>query len=390
MDQAFVELRYALDTLYLLVSGLLVLAMGVGLALFQAGLVRPQSAVSVLIQNLTGYAVVYLVYLLFGYRLMYPAVPLHSIWPGVEFLLGQDWTLREVLQSEGGLYSSKMADFFFQVGFVVIALGIVSGAMAERVRLFPFLLFAAVLAGFIYPLLGFWKWGGGFLDEIGFFDFAGAGLVHVCGAAAALAGVILLGPRAGRYGLNPEPDPLLGGNAQLAAVGAFILGLGWVGFNGGAELRISTLTEANAVARIFVNTYTAAASGAMAALLMSRAWFGQADLIGAVSGALAGMVAIAAEPLTPVPWQSMAVGAIGGAVAVCSLVGLDKLRLDDPVGALSIHGAAGIWGLLAVCLSNPQAKLSAQLVGIGVILGFAFAASFVFWGALKMWVGIRK
>lgn len=389
VEQTVVETQYALDTFYLLVSGMLVMGMGVGFTMLQVGLIRAKSTIAVLTQNLALYAVAYLAYLLIGYQLMYPAAPSNPVWPGMGFLIGRDHAVTEVLQSNGGAYYSKMADFFFQAAFVVTVISIVSGAMAERTRLFPFLLFALVMTGFIYPLQGYWKWGGGFLDRFGFFDFAGAGVVHLCGASAALAGVLLLGPRAGKYGPDGKIYLFPGCNLPLASLGAYILWLGWFGFTGGAELKISNIAEANAVARVFVNTQASAAAGAIAALLTARAWFGRIDLAIVLNGVLAGLVAITAEPLIPVPWQSLAVGAIGGVIAVFSKIGLDKLRLDDPVGALSVHGAAGIWGLVAVCLTNPQAKLSVQLIGIAAIFGSVFTASFLVWLVIKRLVGIR-
>ncbi|MFN3918824.1 MAG: ammonium transporter [Methylohalobius sp.] len=390
MEQTVIETQYALDTFYLLVSGMLVMGMGVGFTMLQVGLIRAKNTIAVLTQNLALYAIAYLAYLLIGYQLMYPEAPSNPVWPGIGFLIGRDHAVTEVLQSNGGVYYSKMADFFFQAAFVVTVISIVSGAMAERTKLFPFLLFALVMAGFIYPLQGYWKWGGGFLDEpLRFFDFAGAGVVHLCGASAALAGVLLLGPRAGKYGPDGEIYLLPGCNLPLASLGAYILWLGWFGFTGGAELKISNIAEANAVARVFVNTHASAAAGAIAALLTARAWFGRTDLAIVLNGVLAGLVAITAEPLTPAPWQSLGVGAIGGVIAVFSKIGLDKLRLDDPVGALSVHGAAGIWGLVAVCLTNPQAKLSGQLIGIVAIFGSVFTASFLVWLVIKRLVGIR-
>lgn len=390
MEQILTELKYALDTFYLLMSAMLVMGMGAGFTLLQIGLVRAKNTAAILTQNMASYAVAYLSYLLVGYQVMYPDAPLNPIWPGIGFGIGQDHALGEVLQSEGKFYSSKMADFFFQVAFVVAVISIVSGVVAERIRLFPFLLFAAVLAGFIYPLQGYWKWGGGFLDKpLGFFDFAGAGVVHLCGASAAFAGVLLLGPRTGKYGSDGEVYPI-GCNLPLATLGGFILWLGWFGFNAGAELKISDLSEANAVARIFVNTHSAAAGGALAALLAAHIGLGRADLTMMLSGALAGLVAITAEPLMPVPWQSLGVGAVGGAIAAFSRLGFDKLRIDDPAGALSVHGVAGIWGLVAVCLSNPEAKIGVQLLGIAAIFGFVFTISFIVWLLFKVLIGLSQ
>jgi ammonium transporter, Amt family len=281
-----------------------------------------------------------------------------------------------------------MSDFFFQVVFVATAMSVVSGAVAERMKLWTFLAFAVVMTGFIYPVQGYWKWGGGFLDGLGFLDFAGSGVVHLCGATAALAGVLLLGARKGKY-VNGKIHAIPGANLPLATLGTFILWLGWFGFNGGSELKISNIEEANAVSMVFVNTNTAAAGGLVAAMLLSRAWFGKADLTMALNGALAGLVAITAEPLTPTPLVATIVGAIGGLIVVAAIITIDKAKIDDPVGALSVHGVVGIWGLIAVAFTNPEGSLVAQLTGIGVIFAWVFATSFVTWFVLKMVIGIR-
>ncbi|GAB4357725.1 MAG: ammonium transporter [Methylohalobius crimeensis] len=387
--EKLIELSYALDTFYFLMCGALVMWMAAGFAMLEAGLVRAKNTVEILTKNVALYAIACLMYLLIGYKLMYPDAAVNSVWPGIGFLIGADNTAQEVLASGGDVYYSKMADFFFQVVFVATAMSIVSGAVAERMKLFSFLLFAVVMTGFIYPIQGYWKWGGGFLDGLGFLDFAGSGVVHMCGATAALAGVLLLGPRTGKYGPDGEIHPMPGCNLPLATLGTFILWLGWFGFNGGSELKVSDIGEANAVAKVFVNTNTAAAGGAVAALLAARLLFGKADLSMMLNGALAGLVAITAEPLTPVPWLATLIGAIGGVLVVFSIVCFDKLRVDDPVGALSVHGVVGIWGLLAVCLSNPDAKLSAQLIGVVTIFAFVFIASLIVWSVIKALLGIR-
>jgi Amt family ammonium transporter len=250
-------------------------------------------------------------------------------------------------------------------------------------------LFAVVLTGFIYPLQGYWKWGGGFLNDLGFNDFAGSGVVHLCGATAALAGVVLLGARKGKYGKNGEIYPIPGANLPLATLGTFILWLGWFGFNGGSELVLSNVDEANAVAAVFVNTNMAAAGGVIAALITARLLFGKADLTMALNGALAGLVAITAEPLTPTPIWATLIGAVGGVIVVFSIVGLDKLKIDDPVGAISVHGTVGMWGLLAVVITNPEATLGAQLIGLVTIFSFVFVASLAVWAILKATLGIR-
>jgi Amt family ammonium transporter len=328
-------------------------------------------------------------YMLVGYNIMYPDAPVNSVWPGISFLLGTDNAVEAVVDSKGETYYSKMADFFFQVVFVATAMSIVSGAIAERMKLWAFLVFAVVMTGFIYPLQGYWKWGGGFLDQLGFLDFAGSGVVHLCGATAAFCGVLLLGARKGKYGPNGQINPIPGANLPLATLGTFILWLGWFGFNGGSELKISDIGEANSVAMVFVNTNTAAAGGVIAALITARVLFGKADLSMALNGALAGLVAITAEPLTPTPLLATIIGAIGGFLVVIAIIVLDKLRLDDPVGAISVHGVVGIWGLIAVVLSNPEASFAAQLIGIASIFGFVFIASLLTWFIIKLVMGIR-
>ena len=383
------ELSYALDTFYFLMSGALVMWMAAGFAMLEAGLVRAKNTTEILTKNIALFAIACVMYMLCGYNIMYPAEAVNSVWPGLGFLLGEDHTAEAVLASGGDTYYSKMSDFFFQVVFVATAMSIVSGAVAERMKLWAFLAFAVVMTGFIYPIQGYWKWGGGFLDGLGFLDFAGSGVVHLCGATAAFAGVLLLGARKGKYGENGEIYPIPGCNMPLATLGTFILWLGWFGFNGGSELKISDIGEANAVAMVFVNTNAAAAGGVVAALLTAQMMFGKADLSMTLNGALAGLVAITAEPLTPTPMVATLIGAVGGLLVVFSIVTIDKLKLDDPVGATSVHGIVGIWGLLAVCISNPEASLSAQLIGIASIMGFVFVASFITWYIIKMIMGIR-
>jgi Amt family ammonium transporter len=384
-----IELSYALDTFYFLISGALVMWMAAGFAMLEAGLVRAKNTTEILTKNIALFAIACIMYMLCGYNLMYPGEAVNSVWPGISFLLGEDNNLESVLASKGETYYSALSDFFFQVVFVATAMSIVSGAVAERMKLWAFLLFAVVMTGFIYPIQGFWKWGGGFLDGLGFLDFAGSGVVHLCGATAALAGVLLLGARKGKYGPNGEVHPIPGCNLPLATLGTFILWMGWFGFNGGSELKISDVGEANAVAMVFVNTNAAAAGGVVAALLTSQFMFGKADLSMTLNGALAGLVAITAEPLTPTPLVATLIGAIGGVLVVFSILGMDKLKIDDPVGALSVHGAVGIWGLLAVCISNPEATVKNQLIGIVSIFTFVFIASIITWYIIKILFGIR-
>ncbi len=384
------ELSYALDTFYFLMSGALVMWMAAGFAMLEAGLVRAKNTTEILTKNIALFAIACVMYMLSGYNIMYPGdAAVNSVWPGISFLLGDDNTVDAVLGSKGETYYSNLSDFFFQVVFVATAMSIVSGAVAERMKLWAFLAFAVVMTGFIYPLQGYWKWGGGFLDGLGFLDFAGSGVVHLCGATAAFAGVLLLGARKGKYGENGAIYPIPGCNMPLATLGTFILWLGWFGFNGGSELKISDVGEANAVAMVFVNTNAAAAGGVVAALITAQMMFGKADLSMTLNGALAGLVAITAEPLTPTPMVATLIGAVGGLIVVLSIVTIDKLRLDDPVGATSVHGIVGIWGLLAVCITNPEATLKAQLIGIISIFGFVFISSLITWFILKVVMGIR-
>jgi len=322
-----------------------------------------------------------------GYNLMYPSDGTGVI-PAVSFFLGGDNAAADVIASGGDIYYSGLSDFFFQVVFVATAMSIISGAVAERMKLGSFLLFAVVMTGLIYPIQGYWKWGGGFLDAAGFSDFAGSGVVHLCGAAAALAGVILLGARKGKYE-NGQINAIPGANMPLATLGTFILWLGWFGFNGGSELIVSNVAEANAVALIFVNTNTAAAGGVVAALLFSKILFGKFDLSMSLNGAIGGLVSITAEPLAPTPELALLIGAIGGIIVVVSIILLDRVKIDDPVGAISAHGTCGIWGLVAVPLSNADATLGAQLYGTITIFAWTFIASLIFWGILKAVMGIR-
>jgi len=389
------NLRYALDTFYFLVMGAFVMWMAAGFSMLEAGLVRAKNTTEILTKNVALYAIACVMYMLVGYNLMYPGdAAVNSIWPGLSFLLGTENDPAAVLSASGeswydGAYYSGRSDFFFQVVFVATAMSIVSGAVAERMKLWPFLAFCVVLTGFIYPIQGFWKWGGGFLDGMGFSDFAGSGVVHLTGATAALAGVWMVGARKGKYSKDGKVQALPGANLPLATLGTFILWLGWFGFNGGSELVISNVGEANAVAAVFVNTNAAAAGGVVAALLAAKIILGRADLTMVLNGALAGLVAITAEPLAPSPLAATLIGAVGGAIVVLSVLGLDRLRIDDPVGAISVHGVVGIWGLLAVPITNSDASLITQLIGAAAIFGFVMIASLIAWGAIKAVAGLR-
>ena len=388
------ELAYALDTFYFLVMGALVMWMAAGFTMLEAGLVRAKNTAEILTKNVGLYSIACIMYMLCGYSIMYPGGFEGGVFQslstfGSGLLTSSDNTAADVIASGGDTYYSGLSDFFFQVVFVATAMSIVSGAVAERMKLWSFFAFAIVLTGFIYPVQGFWKWGGGFLQEAGFLDFAGSGVVHLCGAAAALAGVLLLGARKGKYGKDGRINAIPGSNLPLAALGTLVLWLGWFGFNGGSQLIVSDVENSNAVALIFVNTNMAAAGGLIAALLLARFWFGKADLTMALNGALAGLVAITAEPLTPEPGVATLIGAVGGLLVVSAIVTLDKLKIDDPVGAISVHGVVGIWGLLAVCITNEEATLGAQLLGMVSIFAWVFATSFAVWFILKKTMGIR-
>ncbi|EIJ43494.1 putative ammonium transporter, marine subtype [Beggiatoa alba B18LD] len=394
---ATIETRYALDTFYLLLTGVLVMFMAAGFAMLESGLVRAKNTAEILTKNITLYAIACIMYMLVGYNLMYPSGEgiIAGIIPHLSFMLGSEQTAESVLNGTASKGYALRADFFFQVVFVATAMSVVSGAVAERMKLWAFLLFAIVMTAFIYPIQGYWKWGAGWLDAIPFLngasfkDFAGSGIVHLCGATAALAGVLLLGARKGKYGSNGQVNPMPGANLPLATLGTMILWFGWFGFNGGSQLKLSTINDANAIASVIVNTNMAAAGGLVAATLVSRILFGKADLTMILNGALAGLVAITAEPSTPTPSFAVMIGAVGGVLVIFSIVTLDKMRIDDPVGAISVHGVAGIWGLLAVPITNTAAKFSAQFVGIIAIFSWVFITSFIVWFILKLTIGIR-
>ena len=392
--EEILNLKYALDTLYFLMMGAFVMWMAAGFSMLEAGLVRAKNTTEILTKNVALYSIACVMYMLVGYNLMYPGDAVNSFWPGISFLLGAENDPATVLSVTGdewysGSYYSGRSDFFFQVVFVATAMSIVSGAVAERMKLWPFLAFCVVLTGFIYPIQGFWKWGGGFLDAMGFSDFAGSGVVHLTGATAALAGVWLVGARKGKYGKDGKVQALQGANLPLATLGTFILWLGWFGFNGGSELVISNVSEANAVAAVFVNTNAAAAGGVVAALLTAKVVLGRADLTMVLNGALAGLVSITAEPLMPSPLTATLIGAVGGVIVVFSVLALDRIRIDDPVGAISVHGVAGIWGLVAVPITNSDASLLTQLTGAGIIFIFVLVASLITWMVIKVLFGLR-
>lgn len=390
MEQ-ILQISYALDTFYFLMTGALVMWMAAGFAMLEAGLVRSKNTTEILAKNVGLFAIACIMYMLVGYNIMYPSEAVNSFFPGISFLLGSDHAVADVLKGgDDAPYYSGMSDFFFQVVFVATAMSVVSGAVAERMKLISFFVFAIVFTAFIYPIQGFWKWGGGFLDGLGFLDFAGSGVVHMTGAAAALAGVMILGARKGKYGPDGESRAIPGANLPMATLGTFILWLGWFGFNGGSELKVSNVDEANAVAMVFVNTLMAAAGGVIGALIASKLKFGKADLTMMLNGALAGLVAITAEPLTPTALESTLIGLVGGIIVVFAIIIMDtKFKIDDPVGAISVHGIVGIFGLIAVTFTNPDASIVAQLTGIAVIFAWVFITSLIVWGIIKAVMGIR-
>ncbi|AEF53594.1 ammonium transporter [Marinomonas posidonica] len=393
-DQIF-HLQYAMDTFYFLVCGALVMWMAAGFAMLEAGLVRAKNTTEILTKNVALFAISCIMYLVCGYSIMYG---------GTWFLTGiQDVDVASTLTDfagrdggfEGGSIYSGASDFFFQVVFVATAMSIVSGAVAERMKLWSFLIFAVVMTAFIYPMEGSWTWGGNDvfgmfnLGDLGFSDFAGSGIVHMAGAAAALAGVLVLGARKGKYGPNGEVRAIPGANLPLATLGTFILWMGWFGFNGGSVLKLGDIANANSVAMVFLNTNAAAAGGAIGALLLARILFGKADLTMLLNGALAGLVAITAEPSTPSALGATLIGVVGGLIVVMSILTLDKLKIDDPVGAISVHGVVGVWGLLAVPLTNDGASFSGQIAGALTIFVWVFVTSLVAWLIIKAIMGVR-
>jgi Amt family ammonium transporter len=394
MEENLYHLQYAMDTFYFLVCGALVMWMAAGFAMLEAGLVRSKNTTEILVKNVASFSISCIMYLICGYAIMYGGdVFLSGIQEvDVEATLGE---FAERADFTGDSIYSGPSDFFFQVVFVATAMSIVSGAIAERMKLWPFLVFVVVMTGFIYPMEGSWTWNGDAvfglynLGDLGFSDFAGSGIVHLAGASAALAGVILLGARKGKYGPNGEANAIPGANLPLATLGTFILWMGWFGFNGGSVLKLGDIGNANAVAMVFLNTNAAAAAGLVAALITARIIFGKADLTMALNGALAGLVAITAEPSTPTALQASIIGAIGGVLVVFSILGLEKLKIDDPVGAISVHGTVGIFGLLVVPFTNSDSTFVGQIVGGLTIFVWVFGLSLIAWALLKLVIGIR-
>lgn len=395
MEDQIYQLQYALDTFYYLVCGALVMWMAAGFAMLESGLVRAKNTTEILTKNIALYAVACIMYMVCGYAIMYGGTVFLTGIDGGDTLLADALASKAEEGFEGGAVYSGASDFFYQVVFVATCMSIVSGAVAERMKLFAFLLFAVVMTGVIYPMEGSWTWGGNAvfgmytLGDLGFSDFAGSGIVHLAGAAAALAGVILLGARKGKYGADGSVKAIPGCNLPMATLGTFILWMGWFGFNGGSVLKVADVANANAVAMVFLNTNAAAAGGLVAALLVARALFGKADLTMALNGALAGLVAITAEPSTPTALQATIFGALGGVLVVFSIIFMDKVKIDDPVGAISVHGACGLLGLLLVPITNDGVSFSGQIIGALTIFTWVFVTSMIVWSILKAVMGIR-
>ncbi len=395
MESQIFELQYALDTFYFLICGALVMWMAAGFTMLEAGLVRSKNTVEILTKNVALFATACTMYMICGYAIMYGGDLFLSGIAGGDTLVEDALAASAENGFSGDSVYSAASDFFFQVVFVATCMSIVSGAVAERMKLWAFLLFAVVMTGFIYPLEGSWTWGGNDvfglfnLGDMGFSDFAGSGIVHMAGAAAALAGVLLLGPRKGKYGPNGEIRAIPGANLPLAALGTLILWMGWFGFNGGSVLKLGDIASANSVAMVFLNTNAAAAGGAVGALIIARIIFGKADLTMLLNGALAGLVAITAEPSTPSALQATLFGVAAGVIVVLSILALDKIKIDDPVGAISVHGVVGLFGLLIVPITNPASTFIGQIAGAATIFAWVFVASFIVWVIIKAVIGIR-
>ncbi|VAV95524.1 Ammonium transporter [hydrothermal vent metagenome] len=375
------DAKYVFNTLLFLIGGFLVMWMAAGFAMLEAGMVRAKNVSMQCTKNISLFAIAGLMFWITGYNLMYEGVDggfMGSLGPKIMPDPGSD----------AGDYSAS-SDWFFQMMFAATTASIVSGTMAERVKIWPFLIFTALLTGFIYPIQGSWEWGTGWLDKMGFSDFAGSTLVHSTGGWAALAGALILGARIGKYGKDGRVHPMPGSSMPLATLGTFILWLGWFGFNGASQLAIGTISDAASVAKIFVNTNMAAAAGVMVAIALTQIMYKKIDITMALNGALAGLVSITAEPLMPSVTQAIIIGGIGGAIVVFAVPMLDKLKIDDVVGAIPVHLMAGIWGTMIVPWTNTDATFKVQAIGVVAIGAFVFFSSSIIWLALKATIGIR-
>ena len=372
------EIKFALDTFYAVMAGALVMWMAAGFTMLEAGMIKKKNAAEIVTKNLGLYSIACIMYLVCGFALMYPGGAfIDGIIPSIGTSLGLSTSMDNAdIGIPYGMEYSQQADFFFQVVFVATAMSIVSGAVAGRMKILPFFLFAIVLTGFIYPIQGYWNWGEGFLNSsLGYSDYAGSGTVHLCGAAAALAVVHVLGPRKGKYNSDGSSNVIAGSNIPMAALGVWILWLGWFGFNGGSELVVSNESAAINVSQVFLNTNIAAAGGVVASLMISQLVKGKMDITMAMNGAIAGLVAITAAPSAPSAGAALLIGAVGGIIVYFSITALDKRGIDDPVGAISAHGVVGIWGVMAVCFTG--GSLFAQAAGVLAIAGFTYVASLI-------------
>ena len=383
--EASLDVQNIFNTLLFLIGGFLVMWMAAGFAMLEAGLVRSKNVSMQCVKNIGLYSIAGIMYWLIGYNLMYSGVD------GGFFGSPSPVSFPEAgaATADPDANYAAASDWFFQMVFCATTASIVSGTLAERIRLWPFLIFTVVLTGILYPITGAWQWGGGWLSEMGFSDFAGSTLVHSVGGWAALAGVMFLGARKGKYGPGGEVHPMPGSSIPLATLGTFILWLGWFGFNGASQLAMGTISDAADVARIFVNTNLAAAAGVVVAIVLTQVIYKKVDVTMALNGALAGLVSITAEPLTPSVPAALFIGAVGGVIVVFAVPLLDKLKIDDVVGAIPVHLLAGIWGTLIVPLTNESASYANQIVGIAAIGIFTLAASGLVWAILKAGLGIR-
>jgi Amt family ammonium transporter len=382
---------FILNSLLFLMAGFLVMFMACGFCMLEAGLVRAKNTTMQLTKNVALFSIAAVGYYLIGYNLMYPLGSwsiegvLSGVFPSVAILEAVGISAD---QADDLSYATTGSDFFFQLMFCAATASIVSGTLAERIKLWPFLLFTLILTAFIYPLQASWKWGGGFLDEMGFLDFAGSTVVHSVGGWAALAGALILGPRLGKY-KDGRVNPMPGANLPLATLGTFILWLGWFGFNGGSQLAMGTIGDVADISRIFANTNAAAAGGSIVALILTQLMYGKVDLTMVLNGALAGLVLITAEPLTPTLGVATLIGGVGGLIVVFAVPMLDKMQIDDVVGAIPVHLIAGIWGTLAVPLTNGDANFGTQIISIAIVGAFTFVVSGIVWILIKMVLGIR-
>ncbi len=383
---------FILNSVLFLMAGFLVMFMACGFCMLEAGLVRAKNTTMQLTKNMALFSTAAIGYYLIGYNLMYPL----GDW-SIEGVLSALFPAVAVMEAVGVApeaaddigYASTASDYFFQLMFCAATASIVSGTLAERIKLWPFLLFTLILTAFIYPLQASWKWGGGFLDEMGFLDFAGSTVVHSVGGWAALAGALVLGARAGKYKEDGSVVPMPGANLPLATLGTFILWLGWFGFNGGSQLAMGTVSDVADVSRIFANTNAAAAGGSLAAAVLTQIFYKKVDLTMVLNGALAGLVSITAEPLTPSLGVATLIGGVGGLIVVFAVPMLDKMKIDDVVGAIPVHLIAGIWGTLAVPLTNSDANFGTQIISIAIVGAFTFVISWVVWTVINLVLGIR-